>query len=427
MKSVTPLNILLLVLMAASHQEPDTIDSPWDRIPTVISESQFLRASKRLHLTNEQELIARLLYDTYVKERRERFQNEIREFHREEADAIRRTNLPGVPVSRIREDFQQLRDRMGEIRRRVLIHEQEFLSHFQAVLHEDQHARWPLVVRGLARARLTAFMSQFPEGRIDLVALGEGFAIEDVPWIDFVNEYEPLYLSALRKATNAAHEFEWNLLEIREIQQRLQQEEPDSFRAHQFRERIRALQERFGRARVTASEQLAEVNREWIERLIARVDDPLKPVIRERYLEAAYPEVYPDPTAATRLFDVIEAMDDLSDGQREVMSMLRQNWSNHHAVLCERMVETIHFRYWSMYAGKPSPIGNDQELWEALKSIGYEREALNQAQIGQVRPHLTGDQIARLPQWDFVKNPPPRPWDRDYDRLWRQRTERRDQ
>lgn len=139
--------------------------------------------------------------------------------------------------------------------------------------------------------------------------------------------------------------------------------------------------------------------------------DDLAETLRERFLQSAYPEVYPDPADARQLYEALEHADVLRDEQRAAVESLRLMFETRHNVLSETMAEAIHWRLWSICGSRPSPLGFESEAWRALFGAGEAREKLNADQRQLLQAVLTPEQAAVLPEWDFVKKPPKRPWD----------------
>jgi hypothetical protein len=136
-------------------------------------------------------------------------------------------------------------------------------------------------------------------------------------------------------------------------------------------------------------------------------------VVSKLYFEEAYPEVHPDSASAHHLYDIAAAIDTLTADHRSNLATLREAFQMQHDRLSERMMESVFKCGLAEFARAPDYAAAVASELETLTQLGRTREALNLGQLTRIRDALPPEQAARLPDWDFEKKPPRRPWLRD--------------
>jgi len=159
---------------------------------------------------------------------------------------------------------------------------------------------------------------------------------------------------------------------------------------------------------------LLRLNTTFLRSLLDALSDERADLLRSRFLELAYPEVYPDPASAGALYDAVERWgpDGLSPEARASIRAFRESFQRKHRALSEEMQESVmQRRDMGRYRDYERSRAAASEALNDLLALGLEREQLNAEQIHVIRAVLTPEQASRLPEWDFEENPRPRPWD----------------
>lgn len=171
-----------------------------------------------------------------------------------------------------------------------------------------------------------------------------------------------------------------------------------------------ALRAEAARFDLPPSRRLVELNR----LTLTRIKDVLAPDKQRAasmlYFEEAYPEVYPDTVSAEHLYRIAAAIDSLNVEQRSHLTDLHEAFQLEHDRLSERMMESVYKRGLVEFARGPDCTVALASEFERQMQLGREREALDFAQLAQIRSVLLSEHAALLPEWDFEKKPPKRPW-----------------
>lgn len=388
-----------------------------------ISDEHLVSLARWLRLTEDQVVLVRDFHRTYSETYEVELLPAIREYGEHLDQVNRRVWEPGASKGALsRQLYPQIEREYEALIGQVDALEDSFKSNVLLILTEEQRQFVPRMERGLVRVRAERDDLQLPEGNIDLVDLidGLGLSASDYSAVEaaFLNEYEPEYIRLLLESHDAFIARRIAYWDVYDIQYRIETEDLNEWEKKQLRDEAADIEKRIGRPRIAAAERLVEFNRRSLARLLEVLTAEQYGEIHRRYYASAYPELYPDPTSADILYAAALAIEGLDADQREAIEALYVAWSSQYDAMSESMAEAVFYRYWSTYAGRPSRIGNGQDLWEVLKERGYEREALNARQIQPLRGLLTAEQFETLPEWDFEKNPPRRRWDREYERLW---------
>lgn len=159
--------------------------------------------------------------------------------------------------------------------------------------------------------------------------------------------------------------------------------------------------------------------RAFVENRLNDLKGLLDPVlayeVETTYLQESFPEAYPDPGSAERLYQAALALDDLTTDQREALRQFRREFLLAHDRLTREMRDALS----TLRREGLLPEGYSQNWREVQQRVGEDREQLNADQIHRISPLLMPEQLRRLPEWDFELHPPLRPWDFDADQRQR--------
>lgn len=315
------------------------------------------------------------------------------------------------------------------IRRTLQSFSDTFFADVASILSEPdeigmQRARW-----AHERFLLQRGDSDLPAGRVDLVQMVLDLPISDEtraalePWF---LDFEPRFIEALRDLdlANKRYWIGYN----RDAVPLMEQQRTLPADAYEEREQIynRFLQqaETHVHTYFAAKKRLHDLvldGKRSVSELLSREEAA---ELERRFNEIAFDLIYPDHTSAEPLYEAALAIENLQDEQRTAINVHRQLYREQHADVSERMehARLIHrmangLRWDRMDAAKG-------ESWRKLREAGYEREYLNEDQLDVLRSILTPQQFEQLPEWDFDKNPPRRPWDPTSDRHPRRGYER---
>ena len=182
-----------------------------------------------------------------------------------------------------------------------------FLAQVQATVPEEKH--YLIHKFRLAQQRLQYNRGNIGvrEKHIDVIdLLGEmDLSGEDWTAIETVlADFEPRFIAALQDAARADQNR--SVPEMRSYDLLILRGEADSpeVQAAIDAER-RKLADQAGRSSVTYMTRLAEVNREGLRLLQGVLSPDAGAEFQRRYDERAYPEIYPDPTSAEPMYDVL--------------------------------------------------------------------------------------------------------------------------
>lgn len=385
--------------------------------PRITSEEVALYV-RWLRADAEQAAVIYALHAEHLRARDDTFLEELRALNKRHSTLL--TALASEDSDRVvlyRTEYDPLMKEYEAIDERLRIVENDFFERMRGVLRNDQLSRWWRVAGGRERMVLTQRANELPEGRVDLIAMLDGMALDeaayDVIERDFISAFEPRRIALLRESVEQARKRQHGYREVYELEQAGAREPYE--RQSVILRRITELKERLGRTRIAAAEAVVRLNREGRAELLQVLPDAVRAEFESRYDEIAYPEVFPDGLNAARLFTAALAFENLSDDQRGSVEALRDLYVREHTRLCSEMADRIHHRVWCAFADRPSPRGDLNAMWTDLFALGAKREALDLKQADILAPILPPAQIALLPDWTFEPHEIPRPWDHRYE------------
>jgi len=410
-----------------------------------IDEREFALQVRWLDLNDQQHAVARSLFEEYrtwlLK------------------DLAPRVRKIGV-LSAWERGYEQWRRDHGDEHDALMSELEEkdrrYFENLEALLTDEQLPRMDRVLLGRQRFRWRVGREQLPGANVDLIELVEGlplgqlkrrhesqvrrarmlrkfdeaerpFDVQALPLEErglalgdeeherveaIISDFEPQFVRALREASEETSRRIALSYKGVYINQRIEADGEDL----EARERARlerrrdAYWDRATRTGNAARRRLRALNEAALVRFEAALSEANAELLRSRYLELAYPQVYPDRASAVQLYDVAQDLDDLNEGQRPMLDALRAQFLREHEALSEEMAEAVMAKY-TEAGNREQSIENSYEGGRRLLELGRKREALNEKQFNLLRAQLTPEQREHLPDWDFEANPPPRPWD----------------
>ena len=156
--------------------------------------------------------------------------------------------------------------------------------------------------------------------------------------------------------------------------------------------------QRFAAIRSDAMEmrnQLIAKNTDWIVSLDERLGGELVGALQRGLREAAYPRVYNDPIAMTRVLSNALKLDDLSETQREQVIEILSEYRPAYDALCERAVVALGRSAKAMNMTTQGEREDIMEVVAELEKVSFERNELSLRAANRLRAALREDQIAR--------------------------------
>lgn len=381
--------------------------------PVTRAEVEWLIA--HLEMTDEESVIVRGLYASMHERYVEELLPDIARYNERAVEALMAINSESIGKGRrsrelvppLMREYEELKGRYGEFT-------DSFRADLAGLLGEQRSEQIEPAFQAIERRRLLPNLTQLPEGKVDLIDLVRSLAVpvevRERIETEFVPDFEPRLHAALKEVVRTMWQRLRDSWPVYDLQDQRKAATDAIEQSELIKQEVR-LKERLSASRLSAAERMCNLNREALQRVSTLLPDEAAEELRTRFLELAYPEVYPDPADARLLFAALEHADVLLDEQRAAVESLRLTFITRHTALSEEMAEAIHWRLWSICGSRPSPIGTESDAWQALIDAGEAREKLNADQGPLLRAVLTPEQAAILPEWDFAKNPPKRPWD----------------
>ncbi len=281
-----------------------------------------------------------------------------------------------------------------------------FFRDLQSILAPDQFDRFARVYHARHRQLFRRSRSVLPEANVDLFAFLDDANLSDAVRADVSALYESEFVRLIRASYEARSLAEGDTAERLNLLALQKQHKPQTPEWNEIAMRLRRIEERSGRFSIPPSDNLVHFNRTFLAELKELLAPREYAAIETKYLREAYPEVYPDPGTAEALYAAALKLDDVDDNTRAAIKGLRDSFRFDHDRLSRRMCESIFKRRRASLKNEPII-----SLWDELLEIGRQRERMNQDQLALLRVLLTPEQVKQLPGWDFVAQPPPRPWD----------------
>lgn len=158
------------------------------------------------------------------------------------------------------------------------------------------------------------------------------------------------------------------------------------------------------------SQRMVNLNRATLRQIKDSLPPPTARAVQMMYDAAAYPETCPDPAYAGRLYDAAERIEGLTNDQLALLAALRAAFQQEHDALSEHMMALTSERGLAQFNRGPGWTATVLAIEDKETSLGQKREILNASQLARIQAALLPEQTQQLPEWDFKKNPPKRPW-----------------
>lgn len=324
--SLAAICILLLTAQAVSAQRVETIE-----------DKQLQTYVWWLDLDDEQRELAEIFYKDFKQRSDTEILDRARAYH------------TGWPDYNSEAYWKRLKERSEE--RRMLMADYAeltavFFRDLAWLLPEDERHRIRRVENARMRHLYRASPGDLPEARVDLASLLVGMPLspEERKSLDGVlDEYEPILLDALRARQEAHDEAGIHAARTvtnnKELNERTREEsltieEAGATEEYEAREEAR---EKWARIYEPHTQRLAQINREWRGRIEAALTDENAAAYRQRFLEAAYERIHPDPANAGALYEAAFVLEDLTDEQRAVLETLHDEFRRAHELISIEM------------------------------------------------------------------------------------------
>lgn len=391
---------------ASSDEGQVEEDFGYDFIPTAISARDLKQYASRLSLNDEQHAILTQLHASYREKFKTIDDNEITAA-RNAAQALWQWD---EAMNSNRGMTPEAIELVYRLRRAAIKAVQELDKAFfddveMAVLDDDQASLLKRV--RLARERSNcnrghdmygSWMGGTNEGRIDLsnFVRRQKLSEAELASIDADLEvYEQTATDAFRARLEAALDLQ-KAQELWQAEMSKPREEggnnPMKISA-QYQEIVGGPSKRMNE--VTAT--IGTLNRETLDRLVAKLPIDSAHSLRRMFNLRAYPEVYNDELSMEQRFVEVLKLQDLSPEQRRRITDLSEEYRPAYAALCDQMVDL------SSGTEMPAFVTGEEEGWkswqerrEAMSSLKFDRNELNLRAISQFRAILTEDHIRRI-------------------------------
>lgn len=391
----------------------------------LITEQDVEQYAKWLRLDEDQAIIADSLFKEYRATLDQDLLSRMQAWGKEQNRIVRLVNAdPRANIGTLsKQHFPPLTKKAEALETEQKELERAFFDELASILREDQVPFMQRVILSRERAEYRRISREPAGANVDLIALVDGLNLPlelQAATEEFLLDFEPIYIAALGAAVEAQRRSvieEWTLSELRFALAGAENEN----QRQAIMDEMAVVRDRVGRDRAVRSEQLIRVITTGLADLRQILPPEHMAVVDERFRREAYPRIYPDDGSAEVLFNTALALGDLTDEQREAIEQLKASWLYQQELLSERMAEAEQNQQLALFRGA---IGRGHEviMYRAdLQELGEQREELNQRQIDFIRPILLPEQAARLPEWDFKKDPPRRRWDHDAERAWKDR------
>ena len=253
-------------------------------------------------------------------------------------------------------------------------------------LNRGTEHMWAMAGRvGENRIDLSSFLQKQPLSESDRAARAADLL-----------EYEQAAMALFRERFDAALAMQHAQDRWQIEMQRAQSENENQFKvASRYQEILGEPSKRVSQA----SNAIVKLNREWIEKILAKLPSDTSAMVRQAYNRAAFPNVYNDPLALELQLNEAAKLPDLGPEQVRRVNEIAGDYRPAYTNLCEQMAEV------SASGSMPSfAMGMDdsdawkqwQERREALASLRFDRDELCMRTINRLKAILSEDQIKRL-------------------------------
>lgn len=390
-----------------------------------IMEDELKRYTRWLRLNDDQIHLMKQFHQEYEAQSRADVFEDARNYWQALQHLSRRADgrVPGAPredpATFLHREYAFLEAQRLDLTRRKTELDAQFFDDVRSLLSKEALPRMQRVELGRTRLFYNRYRGGLPGGNVDLMELIDSLPLEQDDYDrierEFIMEFEPLWVAAVERRMQNDRACGVRYFEVRALRYRLEYGGLSELEQSQLGVEILRLNREIGKDRIGPELMLVDLNSRSIPTILELLPEDLRPVFMQQWLETSYPMVYPDPADAEVLYAHAYELDDLTDDQRTAVESLHQRFSWHHDLLTERMAEAVFFRRRAGLAGDPPEYGMSSQHEVTVLNIGEQREVLNQQQLSLLAMVLSPEQMAGFPEWDFKKNPRPRPWDLTYE------------
>jgi hypothetical protein len=370
-------------------------------IPMPIGGEELERYANTLKLDDGQRVVLQMLYGEYLEEEAKFREAEIKKLWDHSASIAARGDL-GSNLQTGDEFAALMRARQGTVRRLASIDERLF-SQLTSYLAEWQEPPLEQVRHQRIRVRCNAARSEYPGGTLDLaVLLHELQQVGALEVLDRDTYGEILFEYDIRVTPLFERRYRAKLKVMAEGPRILAAASTggDGEMTDQavWAKRQQALEERQRlRARhVHAAKQIRELNEQYLGRVSDILEKRSIRLLKERYLSAVYPTVYPDPNDIGALFERVLRLETLTETQRDGIKALEATYSPRQRHLSEMMVG--HYLSWREEAAERGWQHPDavQEYQDEMDRLGARRLDNATSTKSQIKGILSPAQLAQI-------------------------------
>ena len=374
-------------------------------MPKLITEDRLRSCLRHINLSEEQLAVIFRMNADYQEKWNSEFAQDISAYNAKwNSTYVRPDKFAGQSME---QTFREILVAQQQLRFRLMAANDLFFDDVEAILADEQLPRMQRV--RLAYERLTYRRSRRPprEVHIDIVNLADELAISDEERAkveSILVDFEPVFVAALREAAEAdqrAAVFEFAILDL--------EREPNGPQSDAAL-KVSELMAKGEKVRLRTARRLVEATRSLLGRLAAALTPSSAIELQRRFDEAAYPEIYPDPSNAMSLFDEVLGLEDLREDQRNFLTDARSQYVRDHENLSRRLCKMLYdnsYIYFSLHEDSDSKSADNMQR---IAAVAIERERLNLSQPKKIRSVLLAEQSEKLPTWRYESQKPPRPW-----------------
>lgn len=162
---------------------------------------------------------------------------------------------------------------------------------------------------------------------------------------------------------------------------------------------MREYQDTIGKASTELAEiqsQLAAINADTIDRVLASLPDETARRILRAYRRAAFPDVFRDAGSVEKYLDNALALDSISPDQRNSLIDLQAEYIPSYDELCMTMLNLSRRAPASRFTGDSEGWRKYQEFNDRMQKLNFERRELNSRALLRLRQILTAEQMEAM-------------------------------
>jgi hypothetical protein len=319
------------------HDAPGVRIAP--RLTPELGDRDVHRISEVLSLSEEQRKLWNDLFAEYLKEHRAVLAEQTPAFDDLNAAAAATASVYDHEAL---ERFRAFYSAEEKIRDRLVKAQGRLLGNLQAILSEGQLERWPRVQWRCERARYLPLGVDIRGARMDLTVMAEEFgAAASADSVLF--EYEAAVTPLMTQLENQLAEDTLRVIEIQvkhTVDASGKALSPGTPEQYEGAMRARAERTKVLTRSARLQRRIAEVNRQFVDRIADTLQDPARRFFREEFLVLAFPLVYPNEECPLPAVDSVLSSPTLSEGLREAVKTLREGYLSDYGDLCRQMERT---------------------------------------------------------------------------------------